>query len=594
MNKHIEEFLDDYCKSEEDLNYAVLLKGDWGSGKTHFIKSYIEKNENKFKFLHISLYGINLSKELDSLIVFEILKSQKYDKWNILSFFKRIEIPKIKEYFKIKDVEKFALKKFLNKNYVLVFDDLERCSMSIDDTLGYINSFVEFQEQKVILISNEKEIEIKEGKEGRYKHIKEKLIGKTFQITPCFEEALEYFLSKLKHSKCRNFLKKNKKIILSTHNESKYNNIRITIQSLFDFERFYKKIKFEHLKKNFLTQKLLRIFLIIAIENKRNSNFFDDIKKIKEYEILKTKEQQEIPDSDNVIDKYKEFSFYSTILEIKTWKDIINNNLIKQDEINKSLSDYIGFTNESWYKIWHLYSLDQTDDEFENSLQDVVSKLNNKEYKEIGIVLHVLSSLIKYSEMDLYEKNPNEIVNIGKNYIDCLFQEKLLGYDVDRTAWGGLGFPEKKGEFQQIFDYLTEKRKEQKMIDIGEFSKELINKTFLKNPRKFGKIISMNNYHSFKDEPILSRVDSKIFIENFNSLMSSDKRSIILDLLERYKNIDYYKFLIEELNFLKKLKQEAKKRIPKNGKKKLSHCFLESLISEAIEPSIQGLESSEQ
>ena len=68
-NKHIEEFLDYYCESKEELNYAVMLKGAWGSGKTYFMKDYVSKKGKQSKFLHLSLYGISSFLELDDLIL---------------------------------------------------------------------------------------------------------------------------------------------------------------------------------------------------------------------------------------------------------------------------------------------------------------------------------------------------------------------------------------------------------------------------------------------------------------------------------------------------------------------------------------------
>ncbi len=42
-NKHIEEYFDYYFDAKKNFEYAVLLNGAWGSGKTWFIKKYIEK-----------------------------------------------------------------------------------------------------------------------------------------------------------------------------------------------------------------------------------------------------------------------------------------------------------------------------------------------------------------------------------------------------------------------------------------------------------------------------------------------------------------------------------------------------------------------
>lgn len=47
----------------------------------------------------------------------------------------------------------------INKDkYVLIFDDLERCKISIVEILGFINSFIEQDQIKTIIIANEDEI----------------------------------------------------------------------------------------------------------------------------------------------------------------------------------------------------------------------------------------------------------------------------------------------------------------------------------------------------------------------------------------------------------------------------------------------------
>lgn len=43
-------------------------------------------------------------------------------------------------------------------NAVLIFDDLERCGIPINEVLGYINGFVEHQRMKVIVVANQKEV----------------------------------------------------------------------------------------------------------------------------------------------------------------------------------------------------------------------------------------------------------------------------------------------------------------------------------------------------------------------------------------------------------------------------------------------------
>ena len=41
-NKHIKEFLNYYLNKEQSPDYAVLITGCWGSGKTYFIRQYLD------------------------------------------------------------------------------------------------------------------------------------------------------------------------------------------------------------------------------------------------------------------------------------------------------------------------------------------------------------------------------------------------------------------------------------------------------------------------------------------------------------------------------------------------------------------------
>lgn len=52
-------------------------------------------------------------------------------------------------------------------NSILIFDDLERCDCSINEILGYINSFVEHEKMKVIIVANQEEIGKSVTEKGR-------------------------------------------------------------------------------------------------------------------------------------------------------------------------------------------------------------------------------------------------------------------------------------------------------------------------------------------------------------------------------------------------------------------------------------------
>ena len=180
QNKHINEFLDYYIKLENP-QYAVLLKGKWGSGKTHFINEYKkELDKNKQKYIYVSLYGVNTYDEIETKFL-EAIYPRLYNKKTI--FAGKIAKQLLKATLKIDwnddgkadgnvniQIPNFKPEDLLNtKDYILIFDDLERCSINIINLLGFINFFVEHQSYKVILIANEEELE----KTEKYTQIKE-------------------------------------------------------------------------------------------------------------------------------------------------------------------------------------------------------------------------------------------------------------------------------------------------------------------------------------------------------------------------------------------------------------------------------------
>ena len=68
LNNHIKEYLMNYI-GLENPQYAILLKGKWGSGKTHFINKYkeeLDKKQPKQKYIYVSLYGITSFDEIET------------------------------------------------------------------------------------------------------------------------------------------------------------------------------------------------------------------------------------------------------------------------------------------------------------------------------------------------------------------------------------------------------------------------------------------------------------------------------------------------------------------------------------------------
>ncbi len=160
-------------------DYAIMLNGEWGSGKTYFwnnkLRSRVEAIKNSsgknYKTIYMSLYGINSLEEISKKIFIE---TNPMINKTLKKFVDTREGNVIPEYVKTgldmanlfgstsfsSDKVDFS-KMFSIDDKILCFDDLERANVDVIDILGYINNFVEHDGIKTILICNEKELATK-------------------------------------------------------------------------------------------------------------------------------------------------------------------------------------------------------------------------------------------------------------------------------------------------------------------------------------------------------------------------------------------------------------------------------------------------
>lgn len=78
-NNEIKDIIIDYLKNDKS-NQAILIDGEWGSGKTFFIKEKIipeiKEKHTDVPVYYVSLYGISSSNEIHNLVSSQI--TEKY------------------------------------------------------------------------------------------------------------------------------------------------------------------------------------------------------------------------------------------------------------------------------------------------------------------------------------------------------------------------------------------------------------------------------------------------------------------------------------------------------------------------------------
>lgn len=166
--------------------YAILIDGEWGSGKTYFIQhSLLDAiksimNESDLQGIkYISLYGCHTLKDVQEAIIWsfanEVKRIVNNDNGrssnvvldNIYTTSRQI-LKGIKDHF-LSDINVYDISAdwLLMKNYLFVFDDLERCDCQVNELFGFLNGLVEHEKTKVILVANEREIFLRESQEQK-------------------------------------------------------------------------------------------------------------------------------------------------------------------------------------------------------------------------------------------------------------------------------------------------------------------------------------------------------------------------------------------------------------------------------------------
>lgn len=185
--------IDSYI-SDRTYNYAVMINGEWGCGKTYFVKnvlkdhlidnSNVDNKKKKKGVIYISLYGLESLTDISNQVFVNMASIRTDNKCikTIRRWSKRTEPIKdlgisvaaciVPQLGSLKDIKlKNAIGRMKSmSNFIFIFDDLERCSIQINEVLGYINNFVEQSNCKVIVVANEKEI----GKTSNNKNIESK------------------------------------------------------------------------------------------------------------------------------------------------------------------------------------------------------------------------------------------------------------------------------------------------------------------------------------------------------------------------------------------------------------------------------------
>lgn len=612
-NNHITEYLNYYLGLKNEPEYAILLRGKWGSGKSWYINDYIGTSESQF--IYVSLNGITSFKEIEDSF-FQQLHPVLASKG--MKIAGKILKGLIKTTIKVdldndnqpdasitssipSDIELPSYFKNL-QDRVLVFDDLERCSVEIENILGYITQFVEHHGLKVIVLAHEDEI-IEKNKliddkglaENKYLRIKEKLIGRSFDISSDFDHAYNSFRKNLENSEVDKLLEKYKPLIKELFRVSGYDNLRHLKQSILDFERFYGFLPTAKLSKEELIEHILQLFFAISFELRKGEISEENIPNLFLTDALARKEGDPKTPIQRIREKYLVFGKYYHPFDYQYWFQYFKYGFVNKDWLNQSISNCIYFQKENtpdWMKLWRFYYLDDLD-------FNKISKRVFKKFKELKIedkyeVVQVTGIFLSLSKKGLISEKPEKILEIGKSNIDELKAKDKLKIkkheEYPSESSHGLGYQNlREADFMTFWNYAKEEAKKARIKDLPSEATNLLNILNSSMNDFHEKLILTNSRNNlYYDIPILKYISIEDFIDAFLKLSSVDKQLFGETIERRYSHSTFNSSLKEELDWLIELKTELEKRLPKI-KGKISKALIKENTIVWLEKSIEKL-----
>ena len=594
MEDLVESILD-YVRADY-TDYAIMINGEWGSGKTYFwnnkIRNKIDSltfNGKQYSTIYMSLYGISNLEDISKKIFIET--TQLMDK-NMKKYMNTHDQTSIPEYAKtgLDMAHLFGAKQagekidysqfFSTDDKVLCFDDLERANVDVIDILGYINNFVEHDHIKTIIICNEKELSTKlkssnlemktfiatylldkEGtlltadkpmvekigekieyvfdKANDYERIKEKLIGETFEYAPQFSYIINGLLIRYESNPdLIRFLREHTNLITNTFIKSGTKNLRILKHALNDFKKIYETVNKFYPNTNLRVLQTMLIFTIaVSFEIKAGK-----ITKDKFLNINSNEEYKAILVSSRVLMDNRQF-------------------YIKEFDNNY----YFNFKSEyRFFKFIEMYVRNRIFDMkvFKNDMEMIIQTIDTE--KLPGYKRLLIEEYWKISDDQFPAVVAEVIENIKNGDLKLIELVKLFAYFsyFSRKNLINYDMPTIKSIFLQGMDLVAEKSEycdnineelSRIGIDIGEdmkdilkhfheLNKELEKKMYRNKAEEIFKCIPMkmeNFYDKFTTEcmekPILNYYDTYQMIQRITCASNEDIVKIKEMLIDRAK-----------------------------------------------------------
>jgi KAP family P-loop domain len=575
LTTHLEDYLSYYQKLENP-GYAVLVTGEWGTGKTFQVLKYLSEDQRYY----VSLFGTRSSDEVHALVLAETAPIRAMLRQTTDGIGKTAK--DMGGIFALggllPGVANAVLRQDIKPDRTLVLDDLERSCLKLKEVFGVINAYVEQHGFRVIVIAHDKKLAKK------FNHMKEKLIGQTIRVEPQVSEAFDKFASDIKPKKLNEFITGKKDAIIHIFDQSKAKSLRVLRHVIEDLGRLHGTLTTKHLANKDALMELVNLFCAINIEFRMGHLQENDLQNrgatILEFEFSShgaNKTPRKEPGIVTVNKKYLTIDLENNLLN----DDVVVQTLVEgrylKEVIRESLDNNPYFFKPKKEPPWKIViSFDKLEDEIVTAAAKRMEKqFKNREVIDSGEMLHIFSLRMMMCEHGIIDGNINEVFESCKKYIDDLLKNNTLpsrGTDWDwynsfQRGHAGQSYwttEATKKPFKEISKHLLMAREKALENKFPALTEKLLD--YVKTDgEKFLEMVCFTNNgeNPYAQIPILAHINPKVFVDVWLGSPHANWRYVSWALKGRYENGRIKKELETEedwaIEVYKNLQEEAAK-----------------------------------
>lgn len=600
-NAAITKFLEYYVDPARPFDYAVMVEGPWGSGKTHLVKEFLKTSTSKP--LYVTLNGVSSTEQIDQEFYRQLHPVLSHPGMRIAGAIARsVAKGALKMDFSkdesgtinisLPDID--LTKELANpRERLLIFDDLERCKMPISEVMGYINGFVEHDGLKVFVLANEAEITA--NGEPRYAEIKEKLIGQTLIVSAPGGEAFDAFLGQVSNRKTQDYLKRHKDAVLALHDQGGRGNLRTLKHAMWDFEKIGSQFEERHWSKEASVLKIMKVTMAITMEARAGNLNEADLSSLIGTGINRAmlahvrKEKTKI---DEIDERYPQVDFDDALLSANLLSSVLLRGEMQGPDIVGALDASKDYANPGAQPLWleAMRVFNSDDLTCERIAGEVESAFAQREFTVRGEFMHIVGLRLWFAKIGLIPKKTDEVVIECKAYLDDLARKGLLETSLDRlkaiepaNTYGGYVIVESETEeWRQVAIYYDQVAKTVEQRQYPAIARNLVAR-LPTDPDGFLFDLAVNAVRTspYWDHPVLASFPPDEYAKMVFTA-SPEIQSRAIEVLHSRHSNRLVDSLLPEKPWIAKVKAELEKLMV--TAKPMTRYRLGSLIARNLDP----------